>query len=529
MKSYLREKQILLLLDNFEQVLDAAQLVAELLAAAHRLKVLVTSRAALHLYGEHEFAVPPLALPDRGSMPTLERLAQYEAVRLFIDRAQAIKSDFAVTNANAPAVAKICYRLDGLPLAIELAAARIKLFPPEALLARLSNRLTLLTGGPRDLPARQQTLRSTIDWSYDLLSPQAQALFRRLGVFVGGCTLEAAETICAELSIEQEESRETAHKNPFLHSSFSILHSVETLVDQSLLRQEEGVDGEPRFVMLETVREYALERLAENGEDAVLRQRHAEYFVALAEMAEPELRGPRQRVWLDRLDRGLPNLRAAIGWAIEVGKFQIAVRIGAALEVFWYLREHIREGIGWLERALAGSSLLPPVLRAKALHMLGRLLWEVETPDSFVRARALLQESLGLYRDLQDATGIAGTLADLGVAVNDSGGDSAEATAFLEESLTLFRSLGSKQGIGDALHWLGYVAISQEQYALARTHSEESLALRRETGDAWGVAWSLFILGVVARNQGDIATAITFNEERLTIESWNTKAGSAPR
>ncbi|MFL5802155.1 MAG: ATP-binding protein [Roseiflexaceae bacterium] len=318
LKAYFRDKYLLLLLDNFEQILAAAPLITELLIAAARLKVLVTSRAVLHLSGEHEFAVPPLELPEPAHLPALNQLTEYEALQLFEARAQAVKTDFVVTSANAPELAKICYQLDGLPLAIELAAARIKLLSPEGLLARLGSRLALLTGGPQDLPARQQTLRNTLDWSYNLLTVGEQILFRRSAVFVGGCTLEAIESVC----------------NVAVGLGDNVLDGVAALVDKSLLRREEGVDGAPRFTMLETSREYALERLAAAEEGDALRRRHAAYYFAFAQTAKPALTGPHQRMWLDRLEQEHDNLRAAIQWALEQPEAEIALLFcGAAVEV----------------------------------------------------------------------------------------------------------------------------------------------------------------------------------------------------
>ena len=292
---YLDEKYILLIVDNFEQVLEAAPVVTEMLSGAPNLKVLVTSRIPLRLYGEHEYAVPPLALPDPQRPPSVETLTHYEAVRLFVERAQAAKADFSVTNDNVPAVAEICYRLDGLPLAIELAAARIKVLSPQKMLERLGNRLKLLTGGAQDLPARQRTLRSTIEWSYGLLEEDEKELFARLSVFAGGRTLEAIEAICdagGDLALD-------------------VLDGLASLVDKSLLKQEEGVGGEPRFVMLETIHEYAREKLQGRGEAEEVRRQHAEYFLALAEEAEPAVEGEQQPAWVERLEEEHDNMRAA--------------------------------------------------------------------------------------------------------------------------------------------------------------------------------------------------------------------------
>jgi predicted ATPase/transcriptional regulator with XRE-family HTH domain len=345
LKAYLREKQLLLLLDNFEQVVEAAVQVADLLAAAPGLKVLVTSRAALHLSGEHELMVPPLALPERQSNMDVARLTQYEAVRLFIERARAVRADFAVTNENAPAVAEICHRLDGLPLAIELAAARVKLFPLQPLLARLSSRLTFLTGGARDLPARQQTIRALIDWSYELLDGAEKALFARLGVFVGGSTLEAAEVVC------------NVDDNLLL----KVADGVASLLDKSLLRQVEAGNSEQRFTMLETIREYALERLAANGEEETIRQQHAAYFLALAQAAEPMLSSARRPMWLEQLETEHDNFRAVLSWSrARSDDSRYELRLTAALWWFWYFRGHASEGHRWLEDALARTVALEP-------------------------------------------------------------------------------------------------------------------------------------------------------------------------
>ncbi|NTU86304.1 MAG: protein kinase, partial [Chloroflexales bacterium] len=345
---YLRPRQMLLLLDNFEQVIAAATLLPDLLALCPGLKILVTSRELLRLRGEHELSVPPLRAPARrrgahGAEP-LEVLTQYEAVRLFIERAQVARPDFAVTSANAPAVAEICHRLDGLPLAIELAAARVRLLTPQALLARLGRPLKLLTDGARDLPARQRTLRGTIEWSYALLSPEEQALLARLSVFVGGWALEAAEAICGA------------------EGGQDLLDSLASLDQKSLIRQE-AERAEPRFAMLETIREYAMERLAERAERGPTLQRHAAYYRLIAEQALAELRGAGQIVWLDRLEQEHDNLRAALdwglgaqaqdGWAGGDEPLQHAMGLSGALAHFWQLRGYLGEGRRWLEAALA--------------------------------------------------------------------------------------------------------------------------------------------------------------------------------
>src|ERR687889_1684888 len=331
LKDYLGERRMLLVLDNFEQVLEAAPAVTEMLAVTPDLKVLVTSRAPLRLYGEHEYAVPPLSIPDVRHLPDLKTLSQYEAVRLFIERAKSTKVDFEVTDENAPAVAEICVRLDGLPLAIELAAARIKMLPPKAMLQRLSGRLKLLTGGARDLPERQRTLRGAIEWSHALLDEGEQLLFGRLAVFSGGRTLEAIEVICdAEGDLPMDA-----------------FEGISSLLDKSLLRQEEGPDGEPRFVMLETVHEFARGKLWESDEAEEIKRVHAQYFLNLAEEAHPELKGANQLEWLERLEAEHDNMRAALSWALERKDVELALRLGGALGWFWSVRGYHSEGRRW--------------------------------------------------------------------------------------------------------------------------------------------------------------------------------------
>jgi len=328
LKTYLQGKRLLLLLDNFEQVVAAAPLLSDLLMSCPELKMLVTSRAVLRIQGENEFLIPSLALPDLKQLQDSESLSQCAAVALFLQRAQAIKPDFHITKANASAIAEICVRLDGLPLAIELAAARIKLLPPQALLARLSRRLQVLTGGPLDAPVRQQTLRNTIQWSYGLLDIQEQLLFRRLSVFVGGCTLEAVESICNALDDGD--------------GVVPVLDAVASLIDKSLLQQMEWEEEEPRLVMLETIREYGLEALTESGEMEVTRRAHADYYLALVEEAETKLGGPEQAAWLERLEQEYDNLRAAVQWLLERQEagysMEMALRLGGALRRFWLVR-----------------------------------------------------------------------------------------------------------------------------------------------------------------------------------------------
>jgi predicted ATPase/class 3 adenylate cyclase len=513
-KAYLREKHALLLLDNFEQVAVAAPLVAELLAAAPRLKAIVTSRETLHLYGEHEYAVPPLSLPDLRRLPPIERLTQYEAVRLFIERAQAVRVDFAITTENAPAVAEICARLDGLPLAIELAAARSKLFPPKAMLARLDKRLALLTGGARDLPARQQTLRDTIAWSYDLLDAAEQAIFARLGVFVGGCSLAAAEAVAGDAG---ETNTEVA---VFIQRG-AVLDGLSSLVDKSLLRQIEGVDDEPRFVMLETIREFALERLAASGEEDAIRQRHAAFFLALAEQAELQFHGPHQRVWLDRIEVEHDNLRAALAWSLEASSAsaqspspsEVGLRLVGALCWFWEMRGHLREVWQWLERTLAADRGSATPGRIKALVGASHLVARDFNPEHMKR---LGEEMLELARQQADTNGIAWSLWALGFAAVFRG-DFATAHPLFEESLAQFRSLHDTWGEAQVLTALGFIGRRQGDLNEATTHFTERLALARTMEDPYGAAFALGQLGALAQARGDDDQAVALLTESLAL------------
>jgi predicted ATPase len=401
-------------------VLDAALLIAELLATAGAPRLLITSRERLHLRGEKEVAVPPLALPDRADLPPLDQLSQYAAVALFRARALDTRPDFRLTNANATAVAEICARLDGLPLAIELAAARIKLFAPEGLLLRLGQRLQVLTGGPRDSPERQQTLRNTIDWSYKLLDESEQALFWRLGVFVGGCTLEAAEAVCRGWELRggswgSDATAPTAISQP----ATPILEGFKALVDKSLLRRMESSDSEPRFVMLETVREYVLERLEASGETDLLRQWHAGYFVALTEAAEPHIIGTDQAAWLNRLEAEHDNLRAALEWLLKHREVEAGLRLAGVLWIFWNVRGYRSEGRRWLEEALERSEGATTAMRAKALNGAGGLAY---SQGDYAQATALYEQSLALWQELGDLQGRARVFNNLVVNHSDYDG-----------------------------------------------------------------------------------------------------------
>jgi predicted ATPase/DNA-binding XRE family transcriptional regulator len=498
---YLSQREALLILDNFEQVIQAGPAIAQLLAACPRIKALITSRVALRVRGEHEFAVPPLDTPDLGRLPTLEDLTRYAAITLFVQRAQAVKPTFEVTPALAPIIAAICTRLDGIPLALELAAARIKLLAPQALLARLDSSLALLTDGAADLPERQQTMRRAIAWSYDLLSESEQRLFRQLAVFVGGWTLEAAEAICGE----------SAAQAP------SILDGLTTLVNSSLAVQEETADDAPRFRLLELIREYGREQVVAHDEASALRSRHADYYRALAEKAEPEMHGHNQRAWLACLAQEHPNLRAALGWARETHSIECGLRLGGALWWFWQLHGHASEGRIWLEHFLSAQqtpeSAGDKALRADALKGAGNLAW---TQGDYEPAAALLDESLRLYRALANTPGVAFVLNTLGL-IADEHGDYARAAALFAESLALWRQLHQVTKIGAVVGNLALVAYQQEQYERAIALYEESLELHREANDQWSIALTLSNLGEVLCVGGDLSKGEMLLEESLAL------------
>ena len=493
-RDYLSDKRLLLVVDNFEQVLEAAPLVGELLSAPS-LKVLATSRIPLGVYGEHEYAVPPLAIPDPERLPGLEALSHYEAVRLFIERARAAKADFAVTNENARAVAEICARLDGLPLAIELAAARIKLLPPKAMLGRLGRRLKLLTGGARNLPERQRTLRGAIEWSHTLLEDGEKTLFCRMAVFSSGRTLEAIETVCdaeGDLPIDA-------------------LEGVSSLLDKSLLRQEEGPNGEPRFVMLETIHEYAREKLRESGEAEEIRRAHKEYFLTLAEEAEPELMGSDQVPWMERLEAEHDNMRAALSWSLEVGDAESALRIGGALWRFWNVRGHFSEGRRWLATALSDGEAAPVGVRARALLGLGYLALR---QGDYMRATEDLEASLALYREAEDRRGEAYALCFLGWIALDRN-ELERAEGLLEESLALGRAVGTARDVSVVLNALAMLGLYRGEYERAATMQEESLSLAREAGDIRSIAIYTTNLGMTAAVTGEYERAEAFLQEAL--------------
>lgn len=508
LKDYLRDKQMLLLLDNFEQMVEAAPVIADLLAQAPRLKVLVTSRETLRIYGEHDFPVPPLSLPDLKHLPPIERMSQYEAVRLFIERAAAVKPSFDINNENAPAVAEICYRLDGLPLAIELAAARIVILTPQAMLARLSSTLKLLTGGARDLPVRQQTLRGAIAWSYDLLDAGEQMLFRRMSIFVGGCTLEAAEAVCnAEGDLPMD-----------------LLDGVASLVKKSLLRQIEGVDGEPRFTMLETIREYGLERLAESGEADNIRRHYAAFFLTLVEEGGSSFINRFRIARLQQFDMEYANVRLVLEWSVsEAVSNEIGLRLVGYLFWYWNFGRYFSEGRAWLNKVLACPDALDrTTLRANALFGAGFMAF---LQGDYNMARLQLEESVGIWREAGEKEGLAYALHPLGMT-DWAQGDYSAARDSLQESVALFRETGINFGLALALFSYGDAALGQGDDATARALYEESLALYRGLGDQWGASLPLTSLGRLAWVHGDYATARRLVEEGLAWrrenDSWLT-------
>jgi predicted ATPase/class 3 adenylate cyclase/DNA-binding CsgD family transcriptional regulator len=504
LKDVLRQKQMLLLLDNFEQVIDAGVQLVDLLAACRGLKMLVTSREVLHVQAERDFPVPPLELPDPKRLPELDVLSHNAAIALFLQRAQAVKPDFQLTNANARAIVEICVRLDGLPLAIELAAARMKLLPPQALLARLDQRLAALTGASRDLPVRQQTLRNTIAWSYNLLDAAEQRLFRRLSVFVDGCMLQAVDAVCT--SLDDNDGAAQA------------LDGIASLVDKSLLHQTEQEGVELRFMMLETIREYGLERLTVNGEMEATRQAHAGYYLSLAEEAEPQLINNQQIMWLVRLDREHENLRAALHWLIEQGEakqnLEMALRLGTALEQFWVVRGYNSEGRTFLDQALIASVGVATPTRAKALSTAGRLALN---QGDFERGEVLCEHHLALCRELGDTAGIALALQRLAVVAWVRNNTMA-AYELTEEALALWRELGDKANIAWALSWLAYIACQQGEYARGLALCEESLAIYRQLENKIGVADILCRLAEARYvSQSDPELIFSLLEESLSI------------
>ena len=496
LKDWLLDRELLIVLDNFEQVIDAAPFVTALLGAAPRLRFIVTSRAPLRVHGEQEYPVPPLKIPDAAHLPALEQLSQYEGVGLFIERARAVRPDFAVTDASAPAVAEIVARLDGLPLAIELAAAKCRLLGPEAILGRIGSRLSFLGGGARDLPARQQTLREAIDWSYRLLDPVDQARLRGLGVFMGGFTLPAAAAV---LVLDESE--------------VAVDDAVGGLAEQSLLRREDEDTVEPRFSMLETIREFALERLAEADEEEVERRRHATYFLGRAEELEPTLLESNQSG--DAIARDHDNFRAALTWSIAVGEADIGLRLGYALWRFWQQRGFFREGRQWFERILAMPGAdEPTAARAKGLTgAAGIAYWQ----NDYAAAIAWYAEAEAIVRSLGDVVWLADAIYNSGTTAALVG-DMPTVMAKIEEGTALGRELGDDAILGRFLQAAGYMAFMGDDLESARSALEEGLDVAERGTDRMALGVAHHTVGQVARLQGRYDDAA--RHYRAAIQLW---------
>ena len=471
----------LFLLDNFEQVLPAAAVVAEILSACPTLKVLVTSRAFLHIYGEHEFPVAPLE--------------QDSAVQLFVQRAKLVRPNFAVTEENSSAIRNICSRLDCLPLAIELAAARTKLLSPNAILDRLQSRLQLLTGGALDLPERQQTLRNTIDWSHDLLSEAEQKLFRRFSISAGGCTMEAVEAVC----------------NTSFDLGIDPFDGLSSLVDKNLVQRAEFLDSEARFTMLETIREYALERLAASGEEAATRRAHAAYCLVLAEEGNPELSPAERSSWLSRCDREIDNFRSALDWLFATREFDWALRLCMALFRFWDMREHLAEGRARLESVLQLVGNGYKQQRARIGIFIGALSTAL---GDFPAGLRFSEQSLALYQELNDQRGIAAALNAIGIGARDSG-DYTMAQNYFERTLEFWRSLPDSIETARCLHNLANVAKARGDYSRAQSALREATDIFEKARDPSGAAWSMNQQGDIAREQGDLKGAADHYQRAL--------------
>lgn len=535
-RASLHNKHLLLVLDNFEHLLPAAPHIADLLEATPSLSVMVTSRAVLHLYGEYEFAVPPLSIPDLAHLPPSDQLARYDAVQIFIERAQAVKAGFAITEANANAIVEICARLDGLPLAIELAAAHSKLLSPQALLARLEDRFTLLSTSALNLPERHQTLHNTIDWSYNLLSETEQALFRRLGVFVGGFTLEAAEAVCGE---PEAPSRE-------------ILDGIASLLDKSLLQRSDDSNGESRFLILETIRTYTLEQLTGSEESEALYKRHLAFYLEMAKDARPKSVGLNCWAQLEHLETERGNLRAATQWALDQGLGDTVVQMCSALVHFWYIFGQPGEIHQWLETALDMD--LQPAVRARALGLMGYVqafmqidyrhaetyyeqalsLWR-ELGDAknesdilcqmgtlmmergeYARSRLLHEESLAIREKMGDQDGVIGIRESLGVVLMRLG-ELAGAQQIFQESLSWWQARGETLATAFVFNYLGATALYQGNYEQSRAMHEQALALWQAAGDTRGVSAALNALGPVALYQGQVEQAKAYLKQSLKL------------
>ena len=497
LKHNLIDKRMLLLLDNFEQIIDAARFVSELLAASPHLKVLVTSREALTIYGEQVYSVPPMSIPDPEHLASTQRLLQYESIQLFYQRATAVKPDFMITDKNASAIAEICVRLDGLPLAIELAAARSNLYSPEMIQKRLDNRLAILSSGSRDVPIRLQTLRGTLDWSYDLLDREEQTLLARLSVFQGGRTVEPTEAVCA----------------PGL--PIDVLDGLESLLNKNLLYQEQGLLGEPRFYMLETIHEYAHEKLVESSEVDEIKLRHSQYFASLAAEAEQGLYGPRQGYWLDKLRVEYDNLRIAMRRSLGGADVLLGFQIIGALRYFWYSDGLIAEGLKWSERALDYEGEIPMEIRAKVYITASDL--------SFIQGdheKDILfgRKALELAQESGDELTRAWALLSLSKNYSASRDQVPDGMINCKESLALFRELNYLPGIAIALNVLGELSRIAGDYERAEDYYQQCLELSRQAGDKRRIAVTLANLSSIAMHHGEFRQAEMLEREALEME-----------
>jgi predicted ATPase/class 3 adenylate cyclase len=496
---FLRDKKLLLVMDNFEQLLpEGAPVISALLNAGTELKLVVSSRAALRVYGEQELPVEPLDIPDVRALPSLALLSQYEAVKLFIDRAMAVKPEFKVTKENAPAIAGICERVDGLPLAIELAAARVKLFSPQALLARLETSLNVLGTGARDLPDRQQTLAGAIAWSYDLLDDPARQVFRRFSVFARGGSLTQAEAVCgltADLGID-------------------VLTGLDELADQSLLRRLPDFD-EPRLLMLQVIREYAGDRLQESGEADATRDRHAAAYEALAEAAAPRLFGPERKQWLERLELDHDNFRVAFDWTVSRGDSPRALGLAAAFWRFWQMRGHLREGRARVETILAMPAAdARAEVRARALEAAGGVAyWQ----GDMAAAQVYYDECLALVREGDDKGKIAAALYNASFPRIVIRSDVPGGIGLVEEALPLFREAGDDAGVARCLWALGNALYFQRRIREAAPALDEAIPLFRKLEDRFSLGWALHTRSLVAMRDADLAMARRYIREALTI------------
>ena len=529
LKEYLREKQMLIVADNFEQILPAAPVLTELAKAAPDLKILVTSRARLHLSADSEFVVPPLGVPEVSGQNSLDELAVNESVRLFTERAQTANPNFSLSEENAANVAEICRRLEGLPLAIELAAARARVISPKVILEKLENRLQLLTGGARDLPVRQQTVRGTVEWSCELLDEAEKRLFRRLAVFAGGFTFETAEAVCGNKEYSKAEIK--------------VLDTLTSLLDKSLLVQKPQTDSEPRFRMLEVVREYALELLEVSGEAEAVHHNHAAYFLALGEKAEQHLQGTESGKWLDLLEEEHDNLRAALQWSLE-NDAETAARLAAALRFFWIFHSHLTEGRQCMKTALERADNSSATVRIKLLNGIGisarnqgdyetaRRMHEIilrdnQSPDNereitlsirclgaiamrqgdFPEARRFLERALVISRRLKDETEIGYSFAYLGTLAR-SEGDIARAYELISESFEIFKRSNNKEAVSASLSDLGFINYDQGNYEKAQSHFAEGLVMARSLRDKISISYFLDGFAALALRRGELQMAV---------------------